>query len=165
MVPVRFFRAAIFRGKPRLLRPENASIGAQANYRNTMEFAVRAAAGCATAACSAILWRGSQIAAGPRGGPAWQGGRAASGWWQHGKRRIWLGSGRLFWPFAYHDIYDYTIWGDGIIGLLWDYGYPDIYAGIFAPYGYEDLARYLAQRPFGAAGMAGPAPLGGKMCG
>jgi len=38
------------------------------------------------------------------------------------------GVGPLFWPFAYHDIYDYTIWGDGI--GFWAYGYGDIYAGI-----------------------------------
>ena len=29
------------------------------------------------------------------------------------------------------------------IASFWDYGYNDIYAGIFAPYGYDDLAGYL----------------------
>jgi hypothetical protein len=72
----------------------------------------------------------------------WHGGHGASGWWQHGGGGYgWVGP--LFWPFAYYDIYDYTIWGD--YGF-WDYGYPDIYAGIFAPYGYGDLAGYMAQR-------------------
>jgi hypothetical protein len=72
----------------------------------------------------------------------WHGGRGANGWWQHGGGGYgWVGP--LFWPFAYYDIYDYTIWGD--YGF-WDYGYPDIYAGIFAPYGYDDLAGYMAQR-------------------
>jgi len=70
------------------------------------------------------------------------GGHGANGWWQHGGGGYgWVGP--LFWPFAYYDIYDYTIWGD--YGF-WDYGYPDIYAGIFAPYGYDDLAGYMAQR-------------------
>jgi LTXXQ motif family protein len=76
----------------------------------------------------------------------WHGGHVASGWWRHGDGGFgWIGP--LFWPFAYYDIYDYTIWGDGI--GFWGYGYPDIYAGIFAPYGYDDLSGYIAQRPVG----------------
>ena len=76
----------------------------------------------------------------------WHGGLGGNGWWRHGDGFYgWVGP--LFWPFAYYDIYDYTIWGDGI--GFWDYGYPDIYAGIFAPYGYDDLASYMAP---GAAG-------------
>ena len=76
----------------------------------------------------------------------WHGGRSGNGWWRHGDGFYgWVGP--LFWPFAYYDIYDYTLWGDGI--GFWDYGYPDIYAGIFAPYGYDDLASYMAP---GAAG-------------
>ena len=72
----------------------------------------------------------------------WHGGHGANGWWRHGDGGYgWVGP--LFWPFAYYDIYDYTIWGD--YGF-WDYGYPDIYAGIFAPYGYDDLAGYVAPR-------------------
>jgi hypothetical protein len=73
----------------------------------------------------------------------WQGGVAASGWWQHqGGGYGWVGP--LFWPFAYNDIYDYAIWGDDI--GFWGYGYPDIYAGIFGPYGYDDLRGYLPER-------------------
>ena len=67
-------------------------------------------------------------------------GHGANGWWRHGGGGYgWVGP--LFWPFAYYDIYDYTIWGD--FGF-WDYGYPDLYAGFFAPYGYDDLAGYMA---------------------
>jgi len=69
----------------------------------------------------------------------WNGRRGASGWWQHGDGGYgWVGP--LFWPFAYYDIYDYTLWGDGI--GFWGYGYRDIYAAIFTPY--EDLTRYMA---------------------
>jgi len=79
----------------------------------------------------------------------WHGRRGASGWWQHGDGGYgWVGP--LFWPFAYYDIYDYTLWGDGI--GFWGYGYRDIYAAIFTPYGYEDLTRYMApprSRPHG----------------
>jgi hypothetical protein len=90
----------------------------------------------------------------------WHHGSGASGWWQHRSGGYgWVGP--LFWPFAYHDIYDYAIWGDGI--GFWDYGYPDIYAGIFAPYGYDDLAGYLAPRPSGRR-HARVAPLA-EMCG
>jgi hypothetical protein len=72
----------------------------------------------------------------------WHGGAAANGWWQHaGGGYGWVGP--LFWPYAYHDIYDYAIRGDRL--NFWDYGYGDIYAGIFAPYGYNDLTGYLSQ--------------------
>jgi LTXXQ motif family protein len=71
----------------------------------------------------------------------WHGGRVANGWWQQGEGGYgWVGP--LFWPFAYDDIYDYAIFGDGI--GFWDYGYPDIHAGIFAPYGQHELAAYMA---------------------
>jgi hypothetical protein len=76
----------------------------------------------------------------------WHGGRIANGWWRHGDGGYgWVGP--LFWPFAIYDIYDYTIWGDGT--GFWDYGYPDIYAAIFAPYGVDDLAAYTGPGPFG----------------
>src|SRR6267378_247006 len=76
----------------------------------------------------------------------WHGGHIANGWWRHGDGGYgWVGP--LFWPFAIYDIYDYTIWGDGI--GFWDYGYPDIYAAIFAPYGHDDLAAYTGPSPLG----------------
>jgi LTXXQ motif family protein len=71
----------------------------------------------------------------------WQGGRGASGWWQHSDGMYgWVGP--LFWPFAYYDIADYTLWGDGM--GFWGYGYRDIYAAIFTPYDDDELARYLS---------------------
>jgi LTXXQ motif family protein len=76
----------------------------------------------------------------------WHGGRTANGWWRHGDGGYgWVGP--LFWPFAIYDIHDYTIWGDGI--GFWNYGYPDIYAAIFAPYGPEELAAYAGPGPHG----------------
>jgi len=76
----------------------------------------------------------------------WQGGHIAKGWWRHGDGGYgWVGP--LFWPFAIYDIYDYTIRGDGI--GFWDYGYPDIYAAIFSPYGHDDLAAYMGPSPHG----------------
>jgi LTXXQ motif family protein len=76
----------------------------------------------------------------------WHGGHIANGWWRHGDGGYgWVGP--LFWPFAIYDIYDYAMWGDGI--GFWDYGYPDIYAAIFAPYGHDDLAAYAGPGPFG----------------
>ena len=92
------------------------------------------------------------------GGLAWR-RPGANGWWQHGDGGYgWVGP--LFWPFAYNDIYDYTIWGDN---GFWDYGYPDIYAGIFAPYGYDDLAGYMAQP--GRGGRHNRVPALAQMCG
>jgi LTXXQ motif family protein len=81
--------------------------------------------------------RGQIVAAAALAG--WHDGRASSGWWRHGDGSYgWVGP--LFWPFAFDDIYDYAVFGDG--AGFWGYGYRDIYAGIFAPYGQEDLASY-----------------------
>ncbi len=70
------------------------------------------------------------------------------------QRRLWLGSGPVFWPFAYYDFYDYTMWGYGSDDPFWDYGYGDIYAGIFSPYGYDDLNGYWPQGGSGRQGGA-----------
>jgi hypothetical protein len=76
----------------------------------------------------------------------WHGGQTAKGWWRHGDGGYgWVGP--LFWPFAIYDINDYIIWGDGT--GFWDYGYPDIYAAIFAPYGRDDFAAYTGPSPHG----------------
>lgn len=74
----------------------------------------------------------------------WHNGRISNGWWQHRDGEYgWVGP--LFWPLAYFDIYDYTI--KGASTGFWDYGYPDIYAGIFVPYDQSDLASYTASGP------------------
>src|SRR6201996_6129021 len=71
----------------------------------------------------------------------WHGGRGANGWWQHADGTYgWVGP--LFWPFAYYDLYDYALWGDGM--GFWGYGYRDIYAAIFTPYDDSELARYVS---------------------
>jgi hypothetical protein len=75
------------------------------------------------------------------------------GWWRHGNGGYgWVGP--LFWPFAYYDIYDYSLWGYD--PSFWGYGYGDIYAGLFAPYGYDDLTGYLPLA--GGRGPRGAAP-------
>src|SRR6202162_203364 len=90
----------------------------------------------------------------------WHGGRSANGWWRHGDGGYgWVGP--LFWPFAVYDIHDYTSWGDGT--GFWDYGYPDIYAAIFAPYGREELAAYAGPRPHGRRHRSVPSLL--QFCG
>jgi hypothetical protein len=75
----------------------------------------------------------------------WHEGRdGANGWWRHGNDGYgWVGP--LYWPFAYNDMYDYAMWGNGYDDSFWGYGYGDLYAGIFAPYGYDDLTGYLPQ--------------------
>jgi hypothetical protein len=71
---------------------------------------------------------------------------SADGWWRHSDGGYgWVGP--LFWPFAVFDIHDYAILGDST--GFWNYGYPDIYAGIFAPYGQADLAAFTGARPAG----------------
>jgi LTXXQ motif family protein len=85
----------------------------------------------------------------------WHAQRGTKGWWQHGDGGYgWVGP--LFWPFAYYDIIDYTLWGDGM--GFWGYGYRDIYAAIFTPYDEDELARYMTparhRRPGGAPSLA-----------
>ena len=81
----------------------------------------------------------------------WGGHGRDGGWWRHSHGGYgWVGP--LFWPFAYYDLYGYAMWGTD--PSLWDYGYGDIYAGMFAPYGYDDLTGYL---PSGNAGASGGA--------
>ena len=72
------------------------------------------------------------------------------GWWRHRHGGFgWVGP--VFWPFAFYDIYGYSLWGYGYDAAFWDYGYLDIYAGIFAPYGYDDLIGYSSYLPGYAA--------------
>jgi hypothetical protein len=89
----------------------------------------------------------------------WHDGRGRegrNGWWRHGHGGYgWVGP--LFWPFAYYDLYDYTMWGYGDDPGFWDYGYNDIYAGLFAPYGYDDLTGYLPPAAGGSQAATSPA--------
>ena len=89
---------------------------------------------------------------------AWHNGRdGGNGWWRHRNGGYgWVGP--LYWPFAYNDMYDYGMWGNGYDDSFWGYGYDDIYAGLFAPYGYDDLAGYLPQNAGANPNGAAPAP-------
>jgi hypothetical protein len=85
----------------------------------------------------------------------WHGRRGTNGWWQHGDGGYgWVGP--LFWPFAWYDTIDYTLWGDGM--GFWGYGYRDIYAAIFTPYDEDELTRYMTparhRRPGGVPSLA-----------
>jgi hypothetical protein len=85
----------------------------------------------------------------------WHDGHGGNGWWRHRNGGYgWVGP--LYWPFAYNDFYDYTMWGDGYDDSFWGYGYDDIYAGMFAPYGYDDLTGYLPDNA--GSGPSGRAP-------
>ncbi len=91
----------------------------------------------------------------------WHNGRdGGNGWWRHGNGGYgWVGP--LYWPFAYYDLYGYAMWGNGYDNSFWGYGYGDIYAGIFAPYGYDDLTGYMPQYASnnpGDVGQTAPAP-------
>jgi hypothetical protein len=95
----------------------------------------------------------------------WQGhGRHGGGWWRHANGGYgWVGP--LFWPFAYYDLSGYAMWGYD--PSLWDYGYGDIYAGLFAPYGYDALTGYLpsAGAPSASGRAAAPNDQLAQMCG
>jgi hypothetical protein len=86
----------------------------------------------------------------------WQGGRAGQGWWQHADGSYgWVGP--LFWPFAYSDLYDYALVGEG--SGFWAYGYGDLYAAIFSPYAASDLSAFAAERPAGRRHRKAPSVL------
>src|SRR6202023_936742 len=126
---------------------------ARPSFRGQRSFAIhRNAGGVAARRAALTANRRATFSRNPSAATAgWLRGRGGrSGWWRHGNGGYgWVGP--LFWPFAYYDIYDYTMWGYGYDPLFWDYGYSDIYAGLFAPYGYDDLLGYL---PPSAAGGA-----------
>jgi hypothetical protein len=87
--------------------------------------------------------------------------RARKGWGRHHNGGYgWVGP--LFWPFAYYDLYDYALWGD-YDDAFWDFGYDDVYSGLFSPYGPDTLAAYLRQTVEGQA-SASTTPLM-QMCG
>jgi hypothetical protein len=90
----------------------------------------------------------------------WHNGRE-HGWWRHRNGGYgWVGP--LYWPFAYYDMYDYAMWGGGYDDSFWGYGYGDIYAGLFAPYDYDELTGYLPQYastdPGSTTPASGPSP-------
>lgn len=75
-----------------------------------------------------------------------RGAGGAEAWWRHSDGGYgWVGP--LFWPFAIYDMHDYAILGDAT--GFWNYGYPDIYTGIFAPYSQAELAAFTGARPHG----------------
>jgi hypothetical protein len=89
---------------------------------------------------------------------AWHGrhgeDHGGGGWWRHRHGGFgWVGP--VFWPFAFNDIYGYSLWGDGYDDAFWDYGYSDLYAGIFGPYGYDDLTGYASYLPGYSATSSG----------
>jgi LTXXQ motif family protein len=67
---------------------------------------------------------------GPMSGPAYVRPR------YHGGFIGW--SGGLFWPYAYDDIFDYTLWPYDYDQTFWAYAYADVYNSIIWPYGYDD---------------------------
>jgi hypothetical protein len=80
--------------------------------------------------------------------------RNEHGWWRH-RHGGYGWAGPLFWPYAYDDLYDYTMSGHGDDPAFWDYGYNDIYTGIFTPYGHDDLTGNLP--PSGTTSRTRPA--------
>ena len=111
----------------RMARAEATSSSPLANLTRGPDWVTRPVARVQVAAMAALA--------------GWHGPHGTKGWWQHGDGGYgWVGP--LFWPFAYYDIYDYTLWGDGM--GFWGYGYRDIYAAIFTPYDDDEIARYVS---------------------
>jgi hypothetical protein len=79
--------------------------------------------------------------------------RFAGGVWAHHHRFHvgWIGP--LFWPYAYGDLFYYTLWPYAYWDAdpFWDYGYDDIYQTVFWPYSDADYVRGRASRTRRAA--------------
>jgi hypothetical protein len=54
-------------------------------------------------------------------------------WWHGGIVVGWIGP--VFWPYAYHDFFDYVFWPYAYDGF-WPYAYEDVYYGIYGRYAY-----------------------------
>ena len=68
-------------------------------------------------------------------------------WWRCGFVIGWIGW--VWWPYAYADLWDYTLWRYGYDGF-WPYAYDDLYSGIYggyAPYQYDYVPSGYASRP------------------
>ncbi len=110
--------------------------------------ALRTTAGLRNPAARALVTASLATAAFHHGRGAW------NGWWRHRNGGYgWVGP--VFWPFAYYDVYNYAFWGDDYDPSFWGYGYSDLYAGMFAPYGYDDLSGYAEYLPQGAPARTG----------
>jgi hypothetical protein len=94
-------------------------------------------------------------------------------WWGCGFVIGWIGW--VWWPYAYADLWDYTLWRYGYDGF-WPYAYDDLYSGIYggyAPYQYDYVPNGYASRPAAtpAAGYAAgqrvapPPATSGAICG
>jgi hypothetical protein len=89
--------------------------------------------------------------------------RAHKAWGRHHNGGYgWVGP--LFWPFAYYDLYDYALWGD-YDDAFWNYGYDDVYSGLFSPYGPDTLAAYLPQTVEGQPSASTTTTPLAQMCG
>jgi hypothetical protein len=78
-------------------------------------------------------------------GAVWSNQNAGSGWRHAHGGYGWVGP--VFWRYASYDLYDYTWWGDGYDPFFWDYGYGDLYAGLFGLYDYDALSGYADYLP------------------
>jgi len=71
-------------------------------------------------------------------------------WWRHAHGGLgWVGP--VFWPYADYDLYDYAWWGGDYNPFFWDYGYTDIYVGLFGVYSDSGLNAYADFLPGYAA--------------
>jgi hypothetical protein len=57
-------------------------------------------------------------------------------------------AGRIFWPYAFGDVFSYGLWPYGRYAGFWDYGLSGIVNGAFWPYGYPGYGYYGAALPY-----------------
>ncbi len=74
--------------------------------------------------------------------------RFAGGFWHHHHHFHigWIGP--LFWPYAYGDLFYYSLWPYEYADVdpFWDYGYDDIYQTVFWPYSDEEYVQGRSSR-------------------
>lgn len=90
--------------------------------------------------------------------------RKMAGRWRHRDGGYgWVGP--VFWPFAADDIIGYALSGAADQAVVWNYGLPDIDAGLFPPSSADDLTGYLRllTRDDGGGVKAGAAPSAARL--
>ncbi len=60
---------------------------------------------------------------------------------RHHRGRVLGWFGPLFWPYAYHDVFDYAFYPYAY-DTFWPYAYDDLYGGMFGPYAYGYGERF-----------------------
>jgi hypothetical protein len=76
---------------------------------------------------------------------------------RHHRGRVLGWFGPLFWPYAYHDVFDYAFYPYAY-DTFWPYAYDDLYGSMFGPYAYGYGDRFAPGYESGIGPRPGAGP-------